>query len=122
LFIDKADNYEARRLTTSFEWRGERPEIAAHFAAGPKLVPGTLLVEQASQSALLLAILAGYQKPGTPMLLGQFRCRIAGPASAPCTVAVDVSIDALVGGHVGFSAICSIGGDAIAKIRGIAAR
>lgn len=122
LFIDEAESHEARRLTTSFTWRDERPEIAAHFARGPKLVPGTLLAEQAAQSALLLAILAGYQEPGIPMLLGQFRCQITGPAPAPCAVVVEVSIDALVGGNVGFSATCLVCGHAIAKIRGVASR
>jgi 3-hydroxymyristoyl/3-hydroxydecanoyl-(acyl carrier protein) dehydratase len=121
LFVDEAESHESRRLTTRHFWGVERPEIAAHFARGPKLVPGTLLAEQAAQSALLLAILEGYQEPGTPMLLGQFRCQITYPAVAPCSVVVDVTVDVVVGHSVGFSATCLLGEHEIAKIRGVAA-
>ncbi|HXZ02403.1 MAG TPA: hypothetical protein VEI03_20575 [Stellaceae bacterium] len=121
MLIDEAEHLGHRQLVTRFTWREDRPEIAAHFVRGPKLVPGVLLAEQVAQSALLLAVIEGCHPSREPMMLGQFRCEIMGPAQAPCTVVANVAIDAVIGGKMGFRATCEVHGSLVAKVRGIAA-
>jgi acyl carrier protein/3-hydroxymyristoyl/3-hydroxydecanoyl-(acyl carrier protein) dehydratase len=121
LFIDEAQHLGERHITSRFAWTGDRPEIAAHFLHGPKLVPGVLLAEQVAQSALLLAILEGYRPSREPMTLAQFRCEIVAPAPAPCTVVAMVEVDAIAGEAMGFRGTCSVDGQLVAKVRGIAA-
>jgi hypothetical protein len=121
MFIDEAEHIGRRQLTACFTWHVDRPEITAHFLRGPKLVPGILITEQVAQSALLLAIIEGYHTSGKPLMLGQFRCEIMRPAQVPCTVVADTEVDAVVVGKIGFRAKCSVNGDLVAKVRGIAA-
>jgi hypothetical protein len=120
LFIEKAEHLDHREITTTLDWDSSNPNISAHFRFGVKIVPGVFLIEQAAQSALLLAILEGQQTPGCPMMLCQVRCDIVAPALAPCRVVALASVDAIVNGKVGFSARCCVNGNAVAKIRGIA--
>jgi 3-hydroxymyristoyl/3-hydroxydecanoyl-(acyl carrier protein) dehydratase len=121
LFIESADHLGDREISTIFDWDDGRPDVSAHFRTGLKIVPGVFLIEQAAQSALLLAILEGEHAAGRPMMLCQVRCDIVAPACAPCRVTAHASVDAIVIEKVGFSARCCVGGNTVAKIRGIAA-
>jgi hypothetical protein len=121
LLIDDAEQRDGRRVITSFAWAHDRAEIAAHFSAGPRIVPGALVAEQGAQSALLLAVLEGYHPARTPALLRQLRCDFEKPAFAPCTVTVEAAIGAVVENGIGFHAVCSVGEAVVARVRGAAA-
>lgn len=121
LFIESALYLDDRQIATTFYWDEKRAEISAHFETRAKIVPGIFLIEQAAQSALLLAILEDRQMPRDPMMLCQIRCDIVASAFAPCQVTAYVSIDGIVMDKIGFRGLCSVDGDTVAKIRGIAA-
>jgi 3-hydroxymyristoyl/3-hydroxydecanoyl-(acyl carrier protein) dehydratase len=65
LFIDRADlSGRPDTVVTEKTYLLSEPLIAAHFRAGPKVVPGVVLIEQICQSALLLALGTGRLPPG----------------------------------------------------------
>jgi 3-hydroxymyristoyl/3-hydroxydecanoyl-(acyl carrier protein) dehydratase len=120
LFLDWAEHLQERQITAQFTWLRERPELHAHFAGGPPVVPGVLLAEQVMQSALLLAILEGRHLPRRPAQLGQFRCEIFGVAAGGCRIQTETTIDVVLADKCAFRGTCMLDGKPIAMVRGIA--
>lgn len=59
LLVDQVLSIEyGKRIVTRKAVTGGEPYFRGHFAGGPSIVPGALITESISQSALLLAILS----------------------------------------------------------------
>lgn len=121
-FVDSVLVYETKRIVTAMTWHPANPLISAHFADGPSVIPGVLIVEQVAQSALLLAKLDGLVSFEDHLLLAQLRCDFLDVVFAPATTQADVSFRAMSRGHFGFMGSCRDGQKEVARIKGIASR
>ena len=81
-FVEKIVSLEENRcIETEMFYSRDLPMIDAHFRDGPKIVPGVILIEQISQSALLLGRMsATHATEGTPYL-GQIRASFLVPCA-----------------------------------------
>lgn len=110
-----------RRIAVAQHWTGDEEWIAAHFPAGPRVVPGVFLAEQCAQAALLLAKLEDTAGAGLLYLLGNVRADFLLPAVAPCSVLAAVTLTGTARGMIGFAGECSVDGQVVARIKGVAA-
>lgn len=60
LLIDRVSSWTpSRRIVTQKALSASDPLLNAHFAGGPRTMPGVLMIELAAQSAMLLGKLSG---------------------------------------------------------------
>ena len=99
LFVDRVMFHAADgRIVTEKEFRATDPILRAHFDGGPPVVPGVILVEMASQSALLWALRHGRLAPGARLLLGSIKATFLHQAVADCEVTARVTVESPAGG------------------------
>lgn len=119
-FIEEVRLLQSQRIVCTMTWAINDPRIIAHFARGPHIVPGVLLAEQVSQSALLLAKVEKRLPTEGQVVLAQLRCDFLAPAVAPCLVESDVTIQWPAAGGFGFMGTCRVNGAEVAQVQGIA--
>lgn len=117
LFIDVVNEMKrGESITTSMKYDEEHPLQAAHFARGPRVVPGALIAEQVCQSAFLLGILSGELGAGDVCFLGRIQSVFEKPSLSPCSVTAVVLFKARLGGAIGFSGEAFSSGERIARV------
>ncbi len=122
LWVDRCCRIEpGRSLRAEMTYKPENPVLAAHFAHGPKVVPGCLIAEQVCQGALVLALGRDGSTQGQAYLLGKIQARFTSVAFMPCTVACDISIRSSLSGVILIAGTASTSerGE-IAKIQAVA--
>lgn len=118
--ISEVCEHTPGRISVVKHWTGEEAWIAAHFPAGPHVVPGVFLAEQCAQAALLLARLDEEGTAGRLYLLGNVRADFLLPAVAPCSVFAAVTLTGTARGMIGFAGECSVDGQPVARVKGVA--
>lgn len=121
-FVSEILSLSETEIETARDWRIDEPLIVDHFSDGPRIVPGVLMLEQAAQSALLLALHNGVARRGTPLYLAHARTDFLRPALAPCRLCVHVTVIDNASRQFGFVARCTVDQAPVARIRGIAKR
>lgn len=109
------------QIVTLMSWDSSNSLIAAHFPAGPHVVPGVMLAEQVAQSALLLGMLDGLMLIDDLYMLGRLRSDFLRPALAPCAVRAVTVLTGRAGGQIGFQGECFVDDVLVARIKGLAA-
>ena len=91
LWLDRVNAMElGMSIDAETDYSTDNPFLDAHFAVGPKIVPGFLLAEQMCLAAMLAS-----DRPNTQprrYLLGQVRLRFEHPAIMPCTVSCRITV------------------------------
>lgn len=119
LFIDRVIcHFPHGEIVTEKTFHATDPILRAHFVGGPTIVPGVLLVEMASQSALLSALLAGKLAAGSRLVIGSIKATFHHPASGGRVVTARVNVDNPAGGFA-FKAELSCEGTVLARVHGI---
>jgi|SRR6185369_241940 len=118
-FVDRVLSHtEVGDFVTEKTFHTTHPILLSHFARGPSIVPGVILVEMANQSALLLATLSGRVPAHARMLLGSIKASFLHPVPAGSVVTSQVTIDSPAGGFE-FKAVLSCQGKTVARVQGI---
>ncbi|WP_417745641.1 3-hydroxyacyl-ACP dehydratase FabZ family protein [Rosistilla oblonga] len=119
LFVDRVVAIRPSEcIETEKRYSSTHPIVEAHFADGPKVVPGVILVEQICQTALLLGIRSGMFDTKSPPLLGEIKARFPTPAVADCVITSRVTMDTCIRRAVHFQGqafranaiVCSMSG------------
>lgn len=120
LFIDRVVAFRASEwMETEKCYSSAHPIIAAHFANGPKLVPGVILAEQICQTALLLGIRSGMFGGKSPPLLGEVKARFPQPALADCVITSRVTVDTCIRRAVSFQGRAFRANELVCKLSGL---
>jgi len=99
LFIDRVvDLSRPDRIVTQTHFQASARILRSHFSKGPTVVPGVLLIEMASQSALLCGQLLGLVPEGSLLLLGNVKAMFLRMAPGDAWVTAHVKIDNPAGG------------------------
>ena len=104
-------------IVTGMRFDSSLEVIAAHAALGD-LVPGSVLIEQAAQTALVLALLRGDAAPGRFGVVGAAKARFDRPVRAPAELFCALTLAYLQTPQLGFAAETSADGEVIARITG----
>jgi 3-hydroxymyristoyl/3-hydroxydecanoyl-(acyl carrier protein) dehydratase len=119
LFIDRMLSHSPNgEIVTEKTFHATAPLLRAHFLGGPAVVPGVLLVEMASQSALFSALLTGKMAAGSRMLIGSIRATFHNQAPGGCVVTARVTVDDPAGGFA-YKAELTSNGIVLARVQGI---
>ena len=122
LWLDHCSEIEAgTSIRGRMTYKPENPFLAAHFAAGPKIVPGCLITEQICQAALVLATTSGHMSKKAGYLVGRVQAVFERPAVMPCTICCDVSVKETAMGVLAIEGIASVAElGQIARVRALA--
>nr|WP_315250255.1 hypothetical protein [uncultured Duganella sp.] len=93
LMVDEVITLQADRIQTRKTLAHDDPFITGHFADGPRILPGVLLIEFISQSAYLLGVLSAAAKVGDdarPRMLARCNASFLSPAYAGDTLVAEV--------------------------------
>jgi 3-hydroxymyristoyl/3-hydroxydecanoyl-(acyl carrier protein) dehydratase len=120
LWIDRCFDVEpGRSIRAEMHYRSDHPFLDAHFAKGPKLVPGCLIVEQVCQAALALAISENESK--VAYLLGRVQATFERMAPLSSTVLCEVTIKPSATGVIMIDGSASVTGvGRIAQVKAMA--
>lgn len=94
LMVDEVITLQADRIQTRKMLAQDDPFITGHFADGPRILPGVLLIEFVSQSAYLLGVLSASAEVGgdaRPRLLARCNASFLSPAYAGDTLVAEVT-------------------------------
>ncbi|WP_316205351.1 hypothetical protein [Bradyrhizobium sp. SZCCHNS3004] len=120
LWIDRCFIIEpGRSLRAEMRYESGHPILDAHFAKGPKVVPGCLIVEQICQAALALAMTRTENE--VAYLLGRIQATFERMAPLPSTVLCEVTIKPSATGVImltGSASVTAIG--QIAHVKAVA--
>jgi 3-hydroxymyristoyl/3-hydroxydecanoyl-(acyl carrier protein) dehydratase len=92
LFVDEVLDYNECGIETSKFFSASNAALKAHFANGPKIIPGVLLIEQVCQSALIWGALMRPDVAGRPFYLGQVRATFHLPLQADSLTHASITI------------------------------
>ena len=91
--VDEVITLQPERIQTRKILAHDDPFITGHFAEGPRILPGVLLIEFISQSAYLLGVLSGPDEvrgDARPRLLARCNASFISPAYAGDTLVAEV--------------------------------
>ena len=93
LMVDEVVEIHAGKITTRKLLADDDPFITSHFARGPHILPGVLLIELVSQSAYLLGVLsAPAGGDPQPRLLARCSASFVSPARAGEVLIAEVEL------------------------------
>ncbi len=118
LMVDEVSALMPNRIQTRKLLAADDPYIAGHFARGPTILPGVLLIEFVSQSAYLHGVLSA---PATgaaePRLLARCNASFLSPARAGEALTADVELLDCVNGVTMYEATVSCGSRTICRAK-----
>lgn len=120
LWIDRCFDVEpGRSIRAEMHYRSGHPMLEAHFAKGPKLVPGCLIVEQVCQAALALTM--KQRENGATYLLGRIQATFERMVPLSSTVLCEVTIKPSTTGVIMINGSASVAGvGRIAEVKAMA--
>ncbi len=118
LMVDEVSALMPNRIQTRKLLAADDPYIAGHFAHGPKILPGVLLIEFISQSAYLHGVLSA-PAPGAaePRLLARCNASFVSPARAGETLTADVELLDCVNAVTMYEATVSCGSRVVCRAK-----
>lgn len=117
-FVDSVNSVACNtRIVTSKSYDGQLEVIAAHMVLGG-LVPGSVMIEQAAQTALVLALIRGDAEPGRLGVVGAIKARFERPVTAPAELFCHLNVAYLQRPQLGFAAEISLDGAIVARVSG----
>lgn len=117
-FVDRVKCVDRdTRIVTSKHYDCRLEVIAAHMVLGG-LVPGSVMIEQAAQTALVLALIRGDAEPGRLGVVGAIKARFDRPVTAPAELLCNLSVAYLQRPQLGFAAEISWEGTIVARVTG----
>lgn len=117
-FVDQVISCDgAGRVVTATHYDTDRKVIAAHASLG-SLIPGSILIEQAAQTALLLALIRGDAAPDRLGVVGAIKARFERPVTAPAELWCELTVAYLQAPQLGFAAEISLDGKVITRVSG----
>jgi len=118
LMVDEVTALAPDRIQTRKTLAEDDPYIAAHFARGPAILPGVLLIEFVSQSAYLLGVLSSPSAgDAPPRLLARCSASFLAPARAGDTLVADLVLVECINGVAMHEALVSCGERTICRAR-----
>lgn len=116
-FVEKVLECDGLMIRTEMVFTLDHPIIRGHRKVGG-LVPGSILMEQAAQTAWLLAKLREDQDDYGMLVVGALQGKFSAPIRAPARVECRVHVPFAQGNNIGFAAELSITGETVAKVKG----
>ncbi|MER8512913.1 hypothetical protein NKH47_08165 [Mesorhizobium sp. M1060] len=120
-FVDQVVGLNDNSVVTRKRYGFSDPSIAAHQIGGKSVVPGVYLLEQAAQSALLLAMAREPERAVMAYWLAKIDGLFHAPVWPPCEVVAETQV-VLVQDSFGFRTACRIGQTLVASVKGVVAR
>ena len=119
--LDRAQWAEgAAELVSYMTYAEDSALLRAHVQGHEPVVAGTLLIEQAAQSGLLLGQLLGVLAMGRPAMLGRVQARFREPVRLGSEVCCRVRMDLSQRRWAAFSAVLDTGGVEVGRVSCIA--
>lgn len=120
-FVDRVMELADDTVVTSKRYESSDPSIAAHKVGGESVVPGVHLLEQAAQSALLLAMARESERAAMAYWLTKIDGQFHEPVRPPCEVVAETQV-VRVQDTFGFRTACRVSDTLVASIKGVVAQ
>ncbi|MEQ8307749.1 MAG: hypothetical protein RIA09_14425 [Hoeflea sp.] len=117
LFVDKVLGHTDLTIAAVFSYELDHPIVMAHRNVGNS-IPGSVLMEQAAQTALVLAKLHTLVPAEMPLLVGALQGKFLRPVIAPSQVICRVAIVYSRSVQIGFKSELEVGGEVSARVKG----
>lgn len=117
LFVDKVLEHTDLTIAAIFSYELDHPIVMAHRNVGNS-IPGAVLMEQAAQTALILAKLYTLVPAETPLLVGALQGKFLRPVFAPSQVICRTAIVYSRSAQIGFKSELEVGGEVSAQVKG----